>query len=249
MITNRMKKGFTLAELLIVVSIIAILVAVSIPIFTGRLEAAKEATCLANRRSLKAVMANDYLNEEYDTMTAAFTAVYQEDQAKGEKAEFICPKEGTYSWVGTDNSGTIKCSVHDGNGGGSGEDDGESGGDETGNYFPGTDDLEVVDSYWPYETGKKVNPGGIFMAKDGNYYVVVRSETTWDDKGPDGYYDAAVKLTGKIVTFNEIKNTTVARGIICKNGDDYYVAISGDWVSTPPTGPNSTWYKIPKTKG
>ena len=36
------KKGFTLAELLIVVAIIGVLVAVSIPIFTAQLEKARE---------------------------------------------------------------------------------------------------------------------------------------------------------------------------------------------------------------
>lgn len=45
------KKGFTLAELLIVVAIIAVLVAISIPIFTSQLEKAREATDLANLRS------------------------------------------------------------------------------------------------------------------------------------------------------------------------------------------------------
>ena len=45
------KKGFTLAELLIVVAIIAVLVAISIPIFTSQLEKAKEATDEANLRS------------------------------------------------------------------------------------------------------------------------------------------------------------------------------------------------------
>lgn len=45
------KKGFTLAELLIVVAIIAVLVAVSIPIFTGQLEKARQATTAANLRS------------------------------------------------------------------------------------------------------------------------------------------------------------------------------------------------------
>ena len=39
----RSKKGFTLAELLIVVAIIAVLVAVSIPIFNGQLEKARSA--------------------------------------------------------------------------------------------------------------------------------------------------------------------------------------------------------------
>lgn len=45
------KKGFTLAELLVVVAIIGVLVAISIPIFTSQLEKAREATDLANIRS------------------------------------------------------------------------------------------------------------------------------------------------------------------------------------------------------
>ena len=45
------KKGFTLAELLIVVAIIAVLVAVAIPVFTAQLEKSKEATDAANIRS------------------------------------------------------------------------------------------------------------------------------------------------------------------------------------------------------
>ncbi len=48
------KKGFTLAELLIVVAIIAVLVAISIPIFTSQLEKSREATDLANLRAAKA---------------------------------------------------------------------------------------------------------------------------------------------------------------------------------------------------
>ena len=45
--------GFTLAELLIVVAIIGILVAISIPIFTSQLERSKEATDIANIRAAK----------------------------------------------------------------------------------------------------------------------------------------------------------------------------------------------------
>ena len=48
---KRGKNGFTLAELLIVVAIIAVLVAVSIPIFTNQMEKSREATDLANVRA------------------------------------------------------------------------------------------------------------------------------------------------------------------------------------------------------
>ena len=44
-------KGFTLAELLIVVAIIAVLVAIAIPVFTTQLEKSREATDIANVRS------------------------------------------------------------------------------------------------------------------------------------------------------------------------------------------------------
>lgn len=44
-------KGFTLAELLIVVAIIAVLIVVAIPIFVNQLEKSREASDLANVRS------------------------------------------------------------------------------------------------------------------------------------------------------------------------------------------------------
>lgn len=48
------KKGFTLMEMLIVVAIIVILVAISIPAFSDSLNSAKEAADAANFRSAKA---------------------------------------------------------------------------------------------------------------------------------------------------------------------------------------------------
>ena len=51
------KKGFTLAELLVVVAIIGVLVAISIPIFTSQLEKSREATDAANIRAAYAEVA------------------------------------------------------------------------------------------------------------------------------------------------------------------------------------------------
>jgi type IV pilus assembly protein PilA len=56
------RKGFTLAELLIVVAIIGVLVAISIPIFTAQLEKSREATDVANIRSAYAEIMTDILD-------------------------------------------------------------------------------------------------------------------------------------------------------------------------------------------
>jgi type IV pilus assembly protein PilA len=62
---KRDQKGFTLAELLVVVAIIAVLVAVSIPIFAAQTDKAKAATDEANVRAAKAAAVTDYLSNGY----------------------------------------------------------------------------------------------------------------------------------------------------------------------------------------
>ena len=73
------KKGFTLAELLVVVAIIAVLVAISIPIFTSQLDKAKASTDAANVRAAKAAAVSDYLSNE---KTDAETYYYDADNGK-----------------------------------------------------------------------------------------------------------------------------------------------------------------------
>jgi prepilin-type N-terminal cleavage/methylation domain-containing protein len=73
------KKGFTLAELLIVVAIIGVLVAISIPIFTAQLRKAKVATDQANARAGK----------------AAAVAAGLEAQSESELTYFYDAKTGT----------------------------------------------------------------------------------------------------------------------------------------------------------
>ena len=65
------KKGFTLAELLIVVAIIAVLVAIAIPIFMNSLAKAEKAAADANVRSVKAAAINTIL-EQWDMAPGYF---------------------------------------------------------------------------------------------------------------------------------------------------------------------------------
>ena len=75
------KKGFTLAELLIVVAIIGVLVGISIPIFTTQLAKSRLATNKANARAAKAAAIAAYLDSDevrggtYDVGTGKLTTV------------------------------------------------------------------------------------------------------------------------------------------------------------------------------
>ena len=73
----RNKKGFTLAELLIVVAIIAVLVAIAIPIFITQLEKAREATDIANVRSAYAVVVTEALTQTTPATVTSEVALKQ----------------------------------------------------------------------------------------------------------------------------------------------------------------------------
>ncbi len=71
---KRNKKGFTLAELLIVVAIIAVLVAVAIPVFNSSLDKAKIATEQANARATYAEAVTEYILD--NSMALPFAKTY-----------------------------------------------------------------------------------------------------------------------------------------------------------------------------
>ena len=87
----RNKKGFTLAELLIVVAIIAVVVAIAIPVFTTQLEKSREATDVANVRS-------------------AYAEVVAEALSQGTPAEIsavVTLKQQVEDWQGADPTSTL----------------------------------------------------------------------------------------------------------------------------------------------
>ena len=99
---KRNKKGFTLAELLIVVAIIAVLVAIAIPVFSSQLEKSRESTDLANVRSAYATLVADYL-----TNTEAATEKSIEVEAAQKEASWQSTGDGK-AYLETMIDGTIE---------------------------------------------------------------------------------------------------------------------------------------------
>lgn len=91
-LARKLKKtgGFTLIEMLIVVAIIAILIAVSIPVVGGALEKAREATDAANERAAKAAAVIAYLTDD----TFVTGSDYYYDAAAGELKPGTTPADG-----------------------------------------------------------------------------------------------------------------------------------------------------------
>lgn len=66
----RNRRGFTLAELLIAVAIIAVLVAIAIPVFTGQMEKSREAADVANIREAYAEIIIEAIDDESTEKTS-----------------------------------------------------------------------------------------------------------------------------------------------------------------------------------
>lgn len=120
------KKGFTLAELLIVVAIIAVLVAIAIPVFSGQLEKAKESTDAANLRAAYATASVQVLETETGVAagpvamtqgTAGFASAVKDNTVGGIKLETLSTAKSGVSFyvnVGTDGTVKIQTTVEDG---------------------------------------------------------------------------------------------------------------------------------------
>ena len=101
---NKNRKGFTLIELLIVILVLAILMAVALPLYLAAVSDSQVKTCRANMQTIA--------NAEAAYKTSVATHVYTTtltDLNSNLGATPVCPSGGTYSVTigsGTANNGT-----------------------------------------------------------------------------------------------------------------------------------------------
>ena len=116
------REGFTMAELLIVVAIIAVLVAIAIPVFTSQLERSRDAVTVSNIRAAYAQAQTALLTQQSDTTNTVNPTTYTAKDATNNsgnptvKVEHVVAKgeNSTTAWSGTIDDLVIKSMVETG---------------------------------------------------------------------------------------------------------------------------------------
>lgn len=109
------KKGFTMAELLIVVAIIAVLVAIAVPVFTAQLEKSREATDAANIRAAYAEISADALTGDLPADMSKYDVTLKQ-QTKGWGTTFDFPSNLKAGTTDPDKNGTVTFTYDSDNG-------------------------------------------------------------------------------------------------------------------------------------
>ncbi len=103
------KKGFTLAELLIVIAIIAVLIAIAIPTFSGALRNARLQTDHANIRNAYAMMMvaemQGFIEADGSTVTINSSTT---------NTDFVFQKDGTLKSTGTMDNYLLQATANEG---------------------------------------------------------------------------------------------------------------------------------------
>lgn len=247
-------KGFTLAELLIVVAIIGVLVAISIPIFTSQLEKAREATDAANIRSQYAEVMTEAITDGGDVdgkeLFGAVELKQKKDQWQSsglkenlegvyQDVEGDYPKAGGTAWVEYKDDQAI---LHY-EGGSSGSGSGNTGGGSTGGGTGGSTGGNTGGS-----TGGGSGSGGPGSDSGGGF------DSGGDSGGgtDSGNSDISKKIESScevlpILTGDE--TFQVERGKIYSYQGNYYVALStpnqfNQYYQAYPGSENGSWLYI-----
>lgn len=103
--------GFTLVEMLITVAIVAVMIAVALPLYGRYISDSHSAACAHNRAALQSSVTVAQLDDR-DLTAAELTDIIVED---GANSTVVCPDGGTYSVVEDENGNmTVVCSEHGG---------------------------------------------------------------------------------------------------------------------------------------
>lgn len=268
------ESGFTLAELLIVVTIIGVLVAISIPIFTSQLERSREATDAANIRAQYAQVMTEAIatgqNVNGKTLYGAIPLKQQNskwnDENMGNNLQSIfgktvgVPSKGGTAWVEYDAAGEMSIlhfdggTASDGNSGGmTGGDAGEASGgtvtaDSTKQYF-----AEKGTDYPQYSSEKQyLQPHTLYKYQNDNrteYYILRGNASKELKQGPpsEENQEDLVHIDVENVKTGESKNSLY--GQYASKGQLFYMQDEKKYfvyVDTNSTiSKNSKWVEIP----
>lgn len=100
---NRLNnRGYSLTELIAVVTILAIIMLIFIPIYSSYIERAKEVACNANCSQLERMYDIYLLLENVDHLDIVFEQYLQE------YGKNVCPENGEITYI----DGKVQCSIH-----------------------------------------------------------------------------------------------------------------------------------------
>lgn len=238
---RKQNKGFTLAELLIVVAIISVLVAISIPIFTSQLEKAREATDAANIRSQYAQVMTDAITEGGDVNGKNQYGAVQLKQQKNEwqntglksnlegvYGEVVggYPKAGGTAWVEYKDDQVI-LHYEDGNGSnGGGSDNGGGGsGDNNGGSGNGTVAEQIssnsvvlpekINGTFQVERGKIYSyKGGYYVALSTPQYFSQYYSVFPDSNGGNWLYLSLDRENAKVYSSKDLQTNSSGQQVL-----------------------------------
>lgn len=100
---DKKSDGFTLVELIVVIAILGIIAAISVPRLFGFKSMVEERVCASNRKTVERMYSAFLLENDIDDISAF-------DQFLIENFKVVCPAGGVIIY----DDGKVKCGVHEG---------------------------------------------------------------------------------------------------------------------------------------